>query len=107
MSPFAFRTTLAGLSLAMLAALSACNGGGSDTTSTAGVGSGGTGYASGTVTGFGSVVVDGVTIDDRSAAVDVEVSPGVTGDGDVLSASGLKWKPTRMAWRNTFISWPR
>ena len=84
MSPFAFRTTLAGLSLAMLAALSACNGGGSDTTSTAGVGSGGTGYASGTVTGFGSVVVDGVTIDDRSAAVDVEVSPGVTGDGDVL-----------------------
>lgn len=85
MSQFAFRTTLASLSLALLAALSACNGGGgSDTTSTAGVGSGGTGYASGTVTGFGSVVVDGVTIDDRSASVDVEVSPGVSGDSDVL-----------------------
>ena len=85
MSQFAFRTTLAGVSLALLAALSACNGGGgSDTTSTAGVGSGGTGYASGTVTGFGSVVVDGVTIDDRSASVDVEVSPGVSGDSDVL-----------------------
>lgn len=85
MSQYVFRTTLAGISLAVFAALSGCNGGGSDGgTTTAGVGSGGTGYANGTVTGFGSVVVDGVTIDDRSAKVDVEVSPGVTGDSDVL-----------------------
>lgn len=84
MSQDAFRTTLAGISLAVFAALSGCNGSGSDGgTATAGVGSGGTGYANGTVTGFGSVVVDGETIDDRSARVEVEVSPGVTGEGDV------------------------
>lgn len=84
MSQYAFRTTLAGISLAVFAALGGCNGGGSDGSSTtAGVGSGGTGYANGTVTGFGSVIVDGVTIDDRSAKVDVEVSPGEASDGDV------------------------
>jgi hypothetical protein len=59
-----------GLALALLAA---CGGGG--------VGSGGTGrsdggFAAGTVNGFGSVIVDGVSYDDRSATVVSETSPG-------------------------------
>ncbi|MEY2685999.1 MAG: hypothetical protein RL375_197 [Pseudomonadota bacterium] len=51
-----------------LALLVSCGGGG-------GVGSGGTGAtASGTVTGFGSVIVDGVRFDDSKAAVSIERS---------------------------------
>jgi len=42
-------------------------GGGSSTSTTAGVGSGGTGLAGGTVSGFGSVLVDGIEYDDASA----------------------------------------
>ena len=54
--------------------LVACGGDG-------GVGSGGTGaplqgLAVGTVNGFGSVIVDGVTYDDRQAPVVAEISPG-------------------------------
>lgn len=52
------------------AALGACGGG--DTMQVAGVGSGGTGVAlaTGTVTGFGSVVVDGKRWDDKTARVE-------------------------------------
>lgn len=56
----------------LLGALVSCGGGG--------VGSGGTGAESGvnvgTVNGFGSVIVDGVRYDDRSASVVAEVGPG-------------------------------
>ena len=45
--------------------LDGCGGG----TDVAGVGSGGTGTASGTVSGFGSVIVDGVEYSDTSASV--------------------------------------
>ena len=51
------------------------------------VGSGGTGNASGqtsgTVNGFGSVIVDGISFDDRAAAVSAEVAPGVEAASDV------------------------
>ncbi|HEY1393750.1 MAG TPA: DUF5666 domain-containing protein [Methylibium sp.] len=67
----AWRPTLAGAFGALVALLASCGGG---------VGSGGTGapvgYASGTVTGFGSVIVDGTHFDDVNAVVDTEVGPG-------------------------------
>lgn len=47
--------------LCMIAALQACGGG-----NYAGVGSGGTGLAEGSVSGFGSVIVDGVEYDDSA-----------------------------------------
>lgn len=53
-----------GLCGLLLAALHGCGGG-----SVAGVGSGGSGTASGTVSGFGSVVVDGVEYSDSNATV--------------------------------------
>jgi len=57
--------------------LAACGGGGGGDS---GVGSGGTGvapngFSSGTVTGFGSVIIDGVRFDDSSASIDVERDP--------------------------------
>lgn len=51
----------------VMLALAACGGGGGG--GTAGVGTGGTGYASGPVSGFASVIVNGVDFDDRSASI--------------------------------------
>lgn len=68
--------------LVAAAAMPGCGGGGGGGDTTAGVGSGGTGLSVGTVTGFGSVIVDGVTIDDRNAKVQAEVAPGQFGDAD-------------------------
>ncbi len=65
----------------------ACGGGGGGgsgvtSTSTAGVGSGGTGF----VTGFGSVIVDGIRYDDSrldaSGAIEVEADDSSTATGD-------------------------
>ncbi len=60
--------------------------GGAEDPQIAGVGNGGTGIgsgiASGTVTGFGSVIVDGDRWDDRQASVEVEISPAA---GTMLS----------------------
>ncbi len=57
-----YMLTTALLALMLAAALAACGGG---------VGSGGTGsYVSGSVTGFGSVIVNGVRFDDSTAAVE-------------------------------------
>ena len=51
--------------LLMAALLASCGGGGDG-----GVGTGGTGtYAAGTITGFGSVIVNGIRFDDSSASV--------------------------------------
>lgn len=65
--------------------IASCGGGG-------GVGSGGTGnggpraaISSGTITGFGSVVVDGTRFDDKSAATVTETEPGK----DVLAEARL------------------
>ncbi|RZS57057.1 DUF5666 domain-containing protein [Sphaerotilus mobilis] len=54
-----------GLAALALAVVAACGGGGD------GVGSNGTGVSSGTVYGFGSVIVDGITFDDSDAKVEV------------------------------------
>ena len=65
------------LALALLAALvllSACGGGGGSS-SVAGVGSGGTGI--GVVTGFGSLIVDGMRRNDTGAAYSSEAEQGV------------------------------
>lgn len=63
------------------AALAACGGGEGV------IGSGGTGsplgVAVGTVNGFGSVIVDGQSFDDRTATVVTEVAPGVDANADV------------------------
>lgn len=65
--PHSRRARLVQLSLAALAAaaIAACGGGG-------GVGAGGTGITSGTVNGFGSVIVGGVRYDDSSASISRE-----------------------------------
>lgn len=62
-----WRLFASGLALASAAFLSACGGGGGDT---AGVGTGGTGsFSVGTVTGFGSVFVNGIHYEDDGARV--------------------------------------
>lgn len=48
-----------------------------------GVGSGGSGVASGTVSGFGSVIVDGVEYDDSSAARDTEDASSNRGNAEL------------------------
>jgi hypothetical protein len=64
-----------------LALVASCGGGGV-------VGSGGTGapntaYSVGTVNGFGSVIVDGASFDDRNAVVVAEAAPGVDSPAEV------------------------
>lgn len=66
------RITPAGVTLALAAVLAACGGA---------IGSGGTGAVSpsvsgGTVTGFGSVIIDGLRFDDRSVPTLAENEPG-------------------------------
>lgn len=64
-----WRAPIAGLLAALLVAtLVACGGGGGS--SSAGVGTGGTGsFAVGTISGFGSIIVNGVRYDDSNATV--------------------------------------
>lgn len=57
-----WRTAFAWLAAALLAA--ACGGGGSD-----GLAAGATAFTEGTITGFGSIIVNGVRFDDRRATV--------------------------------------
>ncbi|MES2946563.1 MAG: DUF5666 domain-containing protein [Pseudomonadota bacterium] len=61
------------LALALLHLLVACGGG-----EVSGVGSGGSGLASGTVSGFGSIYVDGVEIEDAQASTVAENADGST-----------------------------
>jgi Domain of unknown function (DUF5666) len=72
------------LALACTSLLTACGGGG---------GGGGTqsGVSSGVVTGFGSVIVNGVRFDTSSADFSIDDSPGAQGDlavGDVVTIVG-------------------
>ena len=64
------------LLIAGLGLLASCGGGGIADLA-GGVGSGGSGLAEGTVTGFGSVIVDGVRFDDSQAKVTEEGPAGV------------------------------
>jgi len=52
--------------------LAGCGGGGS---SASGVGGSSTAYSAGTVTGFGSIIIDGVSHDDSIAQVNQEINP--------------------------------
>lgn len=61
--------------------LVACGGG--DLTTAGGVGSGGTGLAEGTVTGLGSVIVDGITYTETNAAVVADNESGQPGNADL------------------------
>lgn len=70
------------LACAAVLLLASCGGGGS--ADTAGVGSGGTGtYASGRITGFGSVIVNGIHFDQQAATVTGE-------DGTASTPSALQ-----------------
>jgi hypothetical protein len=77
-----FKNIIAAAALTItLAALSACGGGGGDSVAGGGVGGSGVTVASvGTVTGFGSVIVNGVTYTTQGAEVLVENAPAGSGD---------------------------
>ncbi len=62
-----FRRSLTGLALATLTFLGACGGGGDHGTATAVIGP---------ITAFGSVVVNGMALDDRSATITIDDEPG-------------------------------
>lgn len=79
-----------GLSLLVAAALSACGGGSS--TVAGGVGTGGTGITWGTVTGFGSVIVDGVEYDDTQASIQQGHASGL--DQDTIAQIGQQVQVT-------------
>jgi len=72
-----FRLRAAALSAALF--LSACSPGG-DLLVAGGVGSGGTGLAEGFLSGFGSLIVDGVAYDDSSAVFEPEALDGQGSD---------------------------
>jgi hypothetical protein len=76
MNTFTFRThtLLLGVVIALSMLMVACSGG----SSVAGVGSGGSGVAEGSVSGFGSVIVAGVEYDDTNAGVVAENAQGQT-----------------------------
>lgn len=71
------------LLLGLLLALTSC--GGSSGGSLAEGGIGGTGISTGPITGFGSIFVNGVEYDTRTADVIVEGEPAGTGDAAVLN----------------------
>lgn len=75
--PAQLRTVLATALIGASALLGACGGGGSDAGGLAGEPSG---QAVGTVTGFGSVIVDGVRYDDRNARVQIDTETGAPDD---------------------------
>ncbi len=83
----AYRAPLAALSMAVLALVAACGGGGSDSsspgTSVTAPGAATPSYSQGAIAGFGSVIVNGVRWDDSSASITDD-------DGTRRSASDLK-----------------
>ncbi|OYU00295.1 MAG: hypothetical protein CFE40_03025 [Burkholderiales bacterium PBB1] len=106
-TPRSWWTPVAGLLAAgLVTALVACGGGGG---SSAGVGTGGTGaFAVGTISGFGSVIVNGVRYDDSGATIDddddggksssslaigqvVEIRGSVNSDGLTGTASSISY----------------
>jgi hypothetical protein len=94
---------LAGATLAAVAA--GCGGGGSGDNTTARAGIDGGGFAKGTVTGFGSVIVNGVRFDTASATFQIDGRAGTQADlrvGDVVSVTGSINGTTGVAQRVTF-----
>ncbi len=74
---------LSACALAALTLTTGCGGGGSNTAG--GPGLGGTGYANGPVTGFGSIIVNGVRFDDSSTSIAISDD-----EGNKLSQSDIK-----------------
>ena len=80
--PFPVRSWLLGA--ALVATLSACGGGGGgESTAGNGVGTGGTGSAAGPVSGFGSIIVNGIRFEDNTARI-------VDDDGVTQVSSDIK-----------------
>jgi hypothetical protein len=74
----------------MAAVIASCGGGGGDG-ATARAGIDGGGFAKGTVTGFGSVIVNGVRFDTGTTVFEIDGRPGTQADlrvGDVVSVVG-------------------
>ena len=79
--PMPMRKGKALFSLTVLAALAACGGGGGGDVASV-PGSGGTGsYVAGPITGFGSVIINGVRYDDSAARIETEDGEGSDDDG--------------------------
>jgi hypothetical protein len=77
--------TRAWLSLCVSALLLGCGGGGEGGNSQAGVNTGGTGsFSSGPITGFGSIIVNGIHFDPNLATVTFADVPGVSSTPSVL-----------------------
>ena len=74
------RSAAASAALLTLAVLASCGGG---VVGSGGTGAPDTGYSVGTVSGFGSVIVDGVAFDDLHARVVTETAPGVDSPTEV------------------------
>ena len=73
------------LALVLVAAVAVGCGGGGGSTSVAGVGSGGTGsFTSGPITGFGSIIVNGIRFDESAASA----SGSIKDDDGVVGSSG-------------------
>jgi hypothetical protein len=105
------------LVVAVLASLLiACGGGGDGGSTSAGVGSGGTGASfSGPITGFGSIIVNGVRLDDSSATItldddssardqDLKLGMVIQADGE-RDAGGTTGKATSITARS-FVQGP-
>jgi hypothetical protein len=75
------RCAAAGAALVALVVLESCGGGG--VVGSGGTGAPDTGYSVGTVSGFGSVIVDGVAFDDLHARIVSETAPGVDSPAEV------------------------
>ena len=66
-------------------ALSACGGGGASLASNEGVGTGGTGISQGTVSGFGSIVIDGTTFSSASPGYTIDSDQSAAGNTDATA----------------------
>jgi hypothetical protein len=90
---------ISGLLGLIAAFLVACGGG--DWLSAGGVGSGGTGLAEGTVTGFGSVIVDGVAYGESDAAVVSGNETGALNNADLRLGQRVRLTYTQVNGQDT------
>lgn len=91
-------------------ALAGCGGGGGESGSTAGApGTGGTGvYAMGSISGFGSVIVNGIKFDDLQASVKVDGIAATPADlrlGMVASVQGSRGAVATLGTANSIEIW--
>lgn len=72
-------------------AVSGCGGGSGDTTAAL-PGTGGTGYTQGSISGFGSVIVNGIKFDDVQATVQMDGGPATSRDLRLGMVAGVQGK---------------